>query len=411
VVGGYTASFFCKDIMRDFPQVDFILRGDSEIPLLMLVKKILGKHNPKQLNKIPNLVYREKGKIKVNQQTYCTSSGMLGKLNFSHFDLLDNYRIYNKSSIFEGEINVDSCNNFYDNDGGIFFYNCGRGCPYNCSICGGSRLSQKIISNRTKIIYAPVASVVDNLKRAKEYGINTWYNTFDPSPRKEYFIKLFAEIRKAKLNLSLQFECLHIPTRQFILAAEKTFEKIRFDFVLQTGSERLRRLNKGNFYSNSDLLDVLKCLDKTKINVDLCFVAGLPFEDKEDVFNSLKFINLVRNKFTNVNIVVEILELEPASPCYLNNEKYMLVSKRKSLADFIKQHSVPSSAGYHTKNFSLSDINLIKKYYKAEANCRKDKSEFLYKLICRASSSKFDLRTLHKVCNVCEQYTLCFRGG
>ncbi|MBU1077724.1 MAG: cobalamin-dependent protein [Spirochaetes bacterium] len=409
VLGGYTASFFYKELMAGFACINYIIRGDSELPLFELARNVLSGNDGNGLSAVPNLVYRQSGRLKVNKQSYCLSAQLLNRLNFTRFDLLDNYKIYNSSNVFEGEISVEKSNGFNKN-GGIFFYNCGRGCPYNCSICGGSRKSQKIISNRTQIVYAPVASVVRNLKSLEKYNINTWYNTFDPYKNKAYFIELFKQIKRNKIKLNLQFECLNIPSEEFILAVQDTFSRVRLDFILQTGSERLRKLNKGNFYTNSQLFKVLRRLQNTKINVDLCFVAGLSFEEKEDVFKTLEFINLVKNSFRRIHIVSEVLEMEPASPWHLDSKKYGIINYRKTFADFLEQHKKPSDLGYRTKKFTIRQIRLIKKYYNVEANCIHERSGYLDRLTKRSSPARFSLDTLYKLCRGCKRYKLCFKG-
>jgi len=228
---------------------------------------------------------------------------MLKRLNFSNFNLLDKHKIYNKPGIFEGKIELER----EDNDAGIFFYNCGRGCIYNCAVCGGSRTSQEIISNRKEIVYTPITSVIRDLKNLNKYTIGTWYNTFDPSKNKQYFIKLFKRIRENKIQLKLHFECLHIPSREFIVACEKTFKEVRFEFIMKTGSDSLRRLNKSNFYSNKEIVDLLIFLKRTKIKTSLGFLSGLPYEKKDDVAKTLLFINFIKNNFRGIQIDLAIL--------------------------------------------------------------------------------------------------------
>lgn len=52
VLGGFTASFFAKDILRDHDCVDFVIRGDAEVPLLELIRHHLSDGI---YNDVPNL--------------------------------------------------------------------------------------------------------------------------------------------------------------------------------------------------------------------------------------------------------------------------------------------------------------------------------------------------------------------
>jgi radical SAM superfamily enzyme YgiQ (UPF0313 family) len=62
VMGGLSATGFAREILENFPSVDFIIRGDAEIPLLALARLLLQSGqavDPAALAGIPNLSYRQ----------------------------------------------------------------------------------------------------------------------------------------------------------------------------------------------------------------------------------------------------------------------------------------------------------------------------------------------------------------
>ena len=72
VLGGNTASFFHDEIIRDFPCVDGVIRGDGEVPLLELVRKVKAGEN--DLSGVPNLTWRNaEGKAVYDGVTYCAN--------------------------------------------------------------------------------------------------------------------------------------------------------------------------------------------------------------------------------------------------------------------------------------------------------------------------------------------------
>ncbi|HYQ61585.1 MAG TPA: cobalamin-dependent protein, partial [Desulfatiglandales bacterium] len=76
VVGGSTASFFHEEIVRDFNCVDGVVRGDGELPLLEVVRKI--KKGDRNLSGVPNLTWRNgEGRVVTNETTYCADEKML----------------------------------------------------------------------------------------------------------------------------------------------------------------------------------------------------------------------------------------------------------------------------------------------------------------------------------------------
>jgi radical SAM superfamily enzyme YgiQ (UPF0313 family) len=62
VLGGYFPTFSAADILHDFPQVDYIVRGEGELTLYDLLEKLL-KKNDKKLSEIAGLSYRESGQV------------------------------------------------------------------------------------------------------------------------------------------------------------------------------------------------------------------------------------------------------------------------------------------------------------------------------------------------------------
>ncbi len=65
VVGGYFPTFASTEILRDFPEVDYVVRGEGEITLKELLQAVLGIED-RSLDQIEGLSYREKGEIREN---------------------------------------------------------------------------------------------------------------------------------------------------------------------------------------------------------------------------------------------------------------------------------------------------------------------------------------------------------
>ena len=65
VVGGYFPTFASKEILQDFPQVDYVVRGEGEITLLELMEAVL-KTGANGLETIGGISYRKDGKILEN---------------------------------------------------------------------------------------------------------------------------------------------------------------------------------------------------------------------------------------------------------------------------------------------------------------------------------------------------------
>lgn len=407
IVGGLTASFFAKEVLDNFHAIDFIIKGDAEIPLLSLIKLLLLKR--KNFASIPNLIWRNKKRVIINKMSYVISQGIINKLKFSNFNIVRNYERYNK--IHLGTSKCLYCDGRECDR--IFYYNCGRGCKMNCSTCSGSNISQRIISSRKQVVFINHPAVIRELRNALKYNISIWYTSFDPYPNGDYYIKLFQKIRKESLNLSLKFECWSLPTIRFLDEFSKTFQKDKSMITIFTmcGSDLVRKMNKGYYFSNDDLIKIIRYASLRNVKICLCFTIGLPFERREDVIKTLTLINFLKS-FKNVEFNCYVTEIEPASPRFLEQRKYGILSSRNSFKDYYQVHRKKSGAGYSTEYFSENEINNIVKLLVAETRCKKSKSHFLSQLLNTLFASRYyNLNKIYLQCSACENFNICFKDS
>ncbi|MHA2353231.1 MAG: B12-binding domain-containing radical SAM protein, partial [Candidatus Thorarchaeota archaeon] len=118
VVGGAHASFSDDLILRDAPQIDFVVRGEGEHVMFDLLERM----GTDQLEKVKGITYRENSNIKRNPLS--TPIEDLDSLPFPAYDLLD------MNQYLQGPIRVGTMIS-------------SRGCPYRCTFCSSSRSSGK----------------------------------------------------------------------------------------------------------------------------------------------------------------------------------------------------------------------------------------------------------------------------
>jgi radical SAM superfamily enzyme YgiQ (UPF0313 family) len=89
VLGGFTASYFDEEIMREFPFVDAVLRGEAERPLVEAVKRYTANQN---YAKIPSSTSRNGSRISHNRISHAT--GNIDSLPNCDLDFLTNWDKY-----------------------------------------------------------------------------------------------------------------------------------------------------------------------------------------------------------------------------------------------------------------------------------------------------------------------------
>ncbi len=280
LLGGFTASFFHEEIMRNFDAVDGLIRGEAEVPILELSQALLqGKED---LFSIPNLTWRRKGRVLVNPLSYVASEQDLNNLSFTNFPLLKNYPTYiqyiGQPFYVKG---VSRKKNFwmYSLKSPIFHLMVGRGCPVQCTWCSGNIPSQGAVTGRNKVTFRGVEEVLQSIREALSYGYETFHICFDPFPKEpDYFLKLFSRIREEKIKMECFFESFGLPTIDFIKAFKETFPGLKSLIALSpdVGSDRVRRIHKGHPYTHRALIECLDQLERHQIFCDLFFTTRCP---------------------------------------------------------------------------------------------------------------------------------------
>ena len=85
ILGGLSASYYHEELMGH-PEVDYVLRGDStEAPLAQLLACLRDGRKPED---VPNLTWRDDGKVRENKFDYVGDSESITSLNYTNFSLL-----------------------------------------------------------------------------------------------------------------------------------------------------------------------------------------------------------------------------------------------------------------------------------------------------------------------------------
>ena len=346
IIGGFTASRFAKEIVKKFKDIDYVIKGDAELPLLMLCKSMLGMKKI-NLNKIPNLVYRNDNHVIENKIRHQAGTNILGKISYANFGLIKNSDSYLRLRKDSEDLKKEKC----------IYFSAGRGCSETCLFCGGSRYGQQKYNNRPLVKFIPVNSTIKSLQKFSEQGIKIWNSCFDPNPNLNYYSHLFKKIREKNIKLTHYFDCFSLPSEKFIDDFKKTFTNDScLNISPETGSESLRKHIRSFFYTNEELLLRLGHIAKLDIRTSVYFSTGLPFETKKDVKTTINLIKILRKRFPKIIIYVNPIDLEPGSIIFDHQNRFGIKSSLKSFEDIINAQKQPREINFSTKSFSGKTI-------------------------------------------------------
>lgn len=402
ILGGFTASRFAQEILQNHPEIDFIIKGDAEKPLLFLCQKILAKKTT--FSKIPNLIYKQGKRVVESKDKYQSIGQEINKTSFSDFNLLRNHDSYLRLRMNETNLNKEKS----------IYFSAGRGCSGHCVYCAGAKLPQKIYSNRAQVVFFPHEYVIHQLKGFIKHGIKYWNSCFDPEPKSNYYLELFPKIRQAKIKINHHFDCFGLPTKQFALEFKKTFgPDSALNISPETGADNLRNRIKSFSYNNKQLLDILNYLKQINLNCSLYFSTGLPHETSADLLQTIKFIHIVRNKYSKVKIFVGIIDLEPGSTLFENQQAFKIKSKIQNFEDLLKAQKRTYEVNYSTANFSRKQIEKNCQLLRIEAACKKPQSHFHKSLQNQFHKNKTIPKDIFsaakKSCSSCRYFKNCYQ--
>jgi radical SAM superfamily enzyme YgiQ (UPF0313 family) len=355
LLGGFTASFFHEEILRNFDVIDGVIRGEAEGPILELADAVLRRE--KDLFSISNLTWRRNGRIMINPLSYVASEADLNRISFTNFPLLKNYSTYIRyigQPFYVKGVSKEKNFWMYSLKSPIYHLTLGRGCPVQCTWCSGNIPSQKTITGRKEVTFRGVEEVLQTIQEALSFGYETFHICFDPYPRKpEYFLKLFSRIREEKIRMDCFFESFGLPTPLFIRSFKETFPgpKSLIGISPDVGSDQLRKVHKGHAYTNKNLMECLDQLKSHEVFCDLFFTVGVPFEREGDIEQTLELQKEIRHRYPNVRgIRTFTIEMEPGSPWHLDPETFGVKTHLGNFMDFYHYHSgrenAFSSLGY-----------------------------------------------------------------
>jgi B12-binding domain/radical SAM domain protein len=338
ILGGLTATRFHEEIIRRYPFIDAVVRGEAEKALLELMR-VLDKGDP--LIKAPNLTCRtEDGETVI--MPLLPPSLNLDEFEYTRFDLLEP-----KTSIFSEEAlprwSLVVC----------------RGCVYNCSICGGSAYSYKTYLGMEKPAFRSPANIIHDIRQLNSQGIRIIGLYQDPRMGgQSYWKELLLALRTEKLDIErLSIDLLGPADEEFIQAVAATGRPVTVHICPDTGCDSVRRL-LGRHYSNEDLLQTVRLCHKYLIPVTSFFSVGLAGQTRENAaetwelsekLSAAEQIMLTRSRSLGLGSGTPLggpisgpVLLDPGSPAFDQPQRYGYKLLYPDLEKAIKGFSLPS---------------------------------------------------------------------
>lgn len=329
-LGGYSASLFAAEVVKNYSFVDAVMRGDGEVPIVELCNAL--KKDKNELGNVQNLVWKKEGQVIINDFTYIGTDEIISSLNFSNFSLMRNWEDYRFFSKFwTGFSPLNKTN--------LFLLEVGRGCTYACTFCGGNCEAQFLMNNRKKYSIRTIDSVMGTVKEVVEtYGFDTLYTCFEFDNSDEYFLELFDRIHKYNPNLNYIFGAWKLPRKELIKSLSDNFKNVIFEISPESSSETLRATNKDKriFYSNSQLEEILDYISTLpNVKAQIYFGYYLINDNRSTILGTLNYIlNLIFKYKDIIEVEYTNFSTDPGSLLFLHPDKYNVDIEVSNMHDY-----------------------------------------------------------------------------
>ena len=356
VMGGFSSTYFCNEIMKEWPWVDYVLSGDyQEEPLLRLTKAV---ERGTGLESVPGLAYRDSsGRIKTTPH----SSDPEGpkRVFIDYKELARNTLRYHD---VKGHMPYYS---WIKNPEGFTIIE--HGCQFSCGFCGGSKFAYKGNYWNTAPVFRDPDIVAQEIELVQEtIGAPVFIAGDLNAAGSKYHEALFKKVKERGIYLPLLTEYFMPPGAEYFKKLSKAFPDFSAEISPDSSNEKIRRLN-GKNYTNAALeRSIEHARDEGCKKFDVYFMIGLSGQRKDDVMADVDYASGTMRRYNSSKMGVYGFVaplapfVDPGSLIFEMPERYGFRLRARHLMEFYnlldRGNSWEDHLNYETNEMSRKDI-------------------------------------------------------
>lgn len=275
--GGFSSTYYHQEIIQNYPQVDFVLRGDSTEAFVLSLIQALEANTA--LDTIPNLTWRDAhGKLHINQ----TQSG---PIDLALVDL--NYK-----QVFISAVRNNDIPSYLPFMGWLHYpimpaLTC-RGCMLNCVGCGGSAFAFRNLHQRDLPAFRPPELLAADMHTIASVSNGPIFVIGDIRQGGPEYVRRFLKAVSG-ISIPVIIELFWPATPQFMRQVSEALPIFALEVSLESHDPVVRRAY-GKPYDTDTIENTIKsALDVGARRIDMFFMIGLPEQTYESVMGTATY--------------------------------------------------------------------------------------------------------------------------
>jgi B12-binding domain/radical SAM domain protein len=279
IFGGLSASYYHEELVR-YPQVDFVLRGDStELPLHRLLEAL---RRGESCADVPNLTWKQGDAVRVNPHGFLPAT-------LDYVDLRPDVfaRMVLRHRDLAGALPMQG---WLRNPMTAVLVL--KGCSHDCVTCGASRTTCTSLTRRARPAFRSPASLVANMAaiagvtRAPIYLVGDVLQAGADAAQ-----ELLERLQRAKLTNEIVFEFLDLPPAAFVRDIARHVGRWSMEISPDSHDPALRQAQDGEPPYGNEQMEALfsEALRRNCGRIDVFFMIGLPGQTRESVLQTVDY--------------------------------------------------------------------------------------------------------------------------
>lgn len=353
ILGGFSATYFHEEIIEKYPQVDYVVRGDSaEAPLCQLMGLLRDGGDP---SNVPNLTWREDGRVKSNPITHLPDDLNAVVIDYGH--------VMRQVARYRDLLGYIPFTNWFSYPLTAVF-TC-RGCTHQCKTCGASQGALKGMEGRSRPAYRDpelLARDIIDVKRHLNAPIFIIGDILQPG--REYAAVLLKRLREAKVKNHMVYEFFRPPEDGLIEEIAAATPNFNIQISPESHDEQVRKAF-GRPYTNRELEAFLSAAVRNRAKrIDIFFMTGLPKQDYRSVLETADYCRYLLEAYGGGKTIFPFISplapfLDPGSMAFEEPRRYGYRLLFRSLEEHRRALEGPSwkyFLNYETDWMSRDDI-------------------------------------------------------